>query len=63
MHPLVFTLDLVGTFAFALSGATLGVRRHFDLFGVLVISFAAAVSGGGVLRLAERLLRLSRAVE
>jgi uncharacterized membrane protein YeiH len=46
MHPLVFTLDLIGTFAFALSGATLGVRRHFDLFGVLVISFAAAVSGG-----------------
>ena len=31
---------------FALSGATLGVRKQFDLFGVLVISFAAAVSGG-----------------
>jgi uncharacterized membrane protein YeiH len=46
MHPLVLTLDLIGTFAFALSGATLGVRKHFDLFGVLVISFAAAVSGG-----------------
>ena len=46
MHPFVFALDLLGTFAFALSGATLGVRKHFDLFGVLVISFAAAVSGG-----------------
>lgn len=46
MHPLVLALDLIGTFAFALSGATLGVRKHFDLFGVLVISFAAAVSGG-----------------
>jgi len=46
MHPLVLGLDLLGTFVFALSGATLGVRKHFDLFGVLVISFAAAVSGG-----------------
>lgn len=46
MHPFVFALDLLGTFAFAMSGATLGVRKHFDLFGVLVISFAAAVSGG-----------------
>ena len=46
MHPLVLGLDLLGTFVFALSGATLGVRKQFDLFGVLVISFAAAVSGG-----------------
>jgi uncharacterized membrane protein YeiH len=46
MNPLVLGLDLLGTFVFALSGATLGTRRQFDLFGVLVISFAAAVSGG-----------------
>ena len=46
MHPLVLGLDLLGTFVFALSGATLGVRKQFDLFGVLVIAFAAAVSGG-----------------
>jgi uncharacterized membrane protein YeiH len=46
MNPLVLGLDLLGTFVFALSGATLGARRQFDLFGVLVISFAAAVSGG-----------------
>jgi uncharacterized membrane protein YeiH len=39
-------LDLIGTFVFALSGATLGVRKQLDLFGVLVLSFAAAVSGG-----------------
>ena len=46
MHPFVVVLDLVGTFAFAISGATLGVRKQLDLFGVLVLSFAAAVSGG-----------------
>jgi uncharacterized membrane protein YeiH len=46
MHPFVFGLDLLGTFVFAISGATLGVRKQLDLFGVLVLSFAAAVSGG-----------------
>lgn len=46
MHTLTFVLDLVGTFAFAISGATLAIRRRLDLFGVLVLSFAAAASGG-----------------
>ena len=39
-------VDLAGTFVFAVSGATLGVRRELDLFGVLVLSFAAAPAGG-----------------
>jgi uncharacterized membrane protein YeiH len=39
-------LDLVGTFVFALSGATAGVKHRLDLFGVLVLSFAAGNSGG-----------------
>ena len=43
---LLLTLDLVGTFAFAISGATAGVRKQLDLFGVLVLSFAAATAGG-----------------
>ena len=43
-NPLLVVLDLVGTFAFAISGATLGVRKQLDLFGVLVLSFVAAVS-------------------
>ncbi|MGV0760864.1 trimeric intracellular cation channel family protein [Tistrella mobilis] len=42
-------LDLIGTFVFALSGAVVAVRRGLDLFGVLVLSFAAA-SAGGILR-------------
>jgi uncharacterized membrane protein YeiH len=46
MKTLVLTLDLVGTFVFALSGATAGARRRLDLFGVLVLSFVAANSGG-----------------
>jgi uncharacterized membrane protein YeiH len=42
-------LDLVGTFVFAVSGAVAGVKERLDLFGVLVLSFAAA-SAGGMLR-------------
>lgn len=46
IKTLVLTLDLIGTFVFALSGATAGARRRLDIFGVLVLSFVAANSGG-----------------
>ena len=46
IKTLVLALDLAGTFAFALSGAVAGSKRHLDLFGVLVLSFVAACSGG-----------------
>lgn len=46
MHTLLLTLDLIGTFVFALSGAIAGVKRRLDLFGVLVLSFAAGNAGG-----------------
>jgi uncharacterized membrane protein YeiH len=46
MEKLLFLFDLAGTFVFALSGALAGVKRKLDLFGVLVLSFAAANSGG-----------------
>ncbi|HEX2526194.1 MAG TPA: trimeric intracellular cation channel family protein [Geminicoccus sp.] len=43
---LATVLNLTGTFMFAVSGAVLGVRRRLDLFGVLVLAFVTAVSGG-----------------
>jgi uncharacterized membrane protein YeiH len=43
---MLLALDLVGTFVFALSGATAGVKNRLDLFGVLVLSFAAGNAGG-----------------
>src|SRR4051794_23213876 len=46
MDSLPYALDLGGTFVFALSGAMAGVQRKLDLFGVLVLSFAAANAGG-----------------
>jgi uncharacterized membrane protein YeiH len=39
-------MDLAATFVFAISGATQGVRHRLDLFGVLVVAWAAAVTGG-----------------
>ena len=49
VHELLFFMDLVGTFVFAISGAMLGVHRRLDVFGVLVLSFAAS-SAGGIMR-------------
>lgn len=42
-------VDLAGTFAFAISGATAARRCHLDLFGILAIAFVTAC-GGGILR-------------
>ncbi|WP_261663079.1 trimeric intracellular cation channel family protein [Deinococcus sp. Marseille-Q6407] len=40
--------DLLGTLAFAMSGALLAVRKRFDIFGVLVLGAVTAVGGGAV---------------
>lgn len=45
-NPLIYTLDLIGTIVFALSGALVAVRLRMDLFGVLVLAFVTATSGG-----------------
>ena len=42
-------IELLGTISFALSGAVSGVRRRFDLFGVVILSLTTAC-GGGVIR-------------
>ncbi|HUZ03320.1 MAG TPA: trimeric intracellular cation channel family protein, partial [Thermomicrobiaceae bacterium] len=46
VSTLLLVLDLSGTFVFALSGAMVGVRKQLDIFGVLVLAFAAATAGG-----------------
>lgn len=46
---LLYLLDMIGTAAFAASGAWAGVRREMDLFGVLVLGMVTAI-GGGTLR-------------
>lgn len=42
----VQTLDLVGTFVFAISGAVAAVNGRLDIFGILVLSFVAGNFGG-----------------
>lgn len=46
VSTIVLVLDLCGTFVFALSGALAGIKHRLDIFGVLVLSFAAANVGG-----------------
>jgi uncharacterized membrane protein YeiH len=46
VNTLLVAFDLGGTFVFALSGAIVGVKHRLDLFGVLVLAFAAGNSGG-----------------
>lgn len=41
-------LDILGTFAFAVSGATLAIKKEFDVFGVFVLAFVTSVGGGTV---------------
>ncbi len=43
---LMASLDGAGTFVFALSGAVLAIRKGFDLFGVLFLSWIVGVAGG-----------------
>lgn len=42
-------LDSIGGLAFALSGATLAIKKRFDIFGVFVLAFVTSV-GGSTLR-------------
>ena len=43
---LVLTLDVIGTFVFAISGAAAGVKNKLDIFGVIVLAFVAGNAGG-----------------
>lgn len=45
----IYYIDILGTFAFAISGALVASKKNFDLFGVIIIAFVTAV-GGGMLR-------------
>ena len=46
---MIFFLEILGTVAFAVSGAIVGVQKKMDIFGVAILGLTTAV-GGGVLR-------------
>ena len=41
-------LDILGTIAFAISGALSAMNRRLDLFGIFIIAFVTAIGGGTV---------------
>lgn len=46
MSNLTFILELFGTVAFALSGATTAIRKNMDILGVCVLGIVTAIGGG-----------------
>lgn len=46
---IIYAIDIAGTFAFAISGALVAIKKDFDVFGVIIIAFVTAV-GGGMIR-------------
>ena len=45
----LFILEIIGTIAFAASGAIIGLSKRMDIFGVTVLGIVTSV-GGGVIR-------------
>ncbi|MBQ2136571.1 MAG: TRIC cation channel family protein, partial [Selenomonas sp.] len=40
--------DIMGTIAFAISGAMVAIHRRMDIFGIIVLASLTAVGGGMV---------------
>jgi len=49
MTNFVFIIEIIGTIAFAISGAIVAIKKNMDIFGVLVLGVTTAV-GGGMIR-------------
>ena len=49
MDEFIFILELIGTVAFASSGAMISIEKKMDIFGVNVLGATTAV-GGGIMR-------------
>lgn len=43
---IIFIFEIIGTIAFAFSGAMLAIRKNMDIFGVNVLGVTTAVGGG-----------------
>ena len=48
MNYLLSIAELVGTVAFAISGATLAIQKRLDLFGILFLGLVTALGGGTI---------------
>lgn len=45
---ITYIMEIIGTIAFAASGAMVGIGKKMDIFGVCVLGFVTAVGGGMV---------------
>lgn len=43
---IIFFMEILGTIAFAASGAMVGIRKQMDIFGICVLGVVTAVGGG-----------------
>ena len=48
-ETVIFILEIIGTIAFAWSGAIGGIKKEMDIFGVVILGTVTAV-GGGIIR-------------
>lgn len=46
---MVLILELIGTVAFSVSGAMVGLRKKMDIFGICILGLCTAI-GGGIIR-------------
>lgn len=49
MDTLILVLEIIGTVAFAVSGAFTAIKKDMDIFGVVILGLTTAV-GGGIIR-------------
>lgn len=48
MSDIILVLELIGTVAFAVSGAVAAMEKHLDIFGVLFCGIITALGGGTI---------------
>ena len=49
LYTVLLWIEYLGTVAFAISGAVVGIRKHMDIFGVCILGLCTA-TGGGLIR-------------
>lgn len=49
METFIFIIEIIGTIAFSVSGAMIGIEKKMDIFGISILGLTTAV-GGGVIR-------------
>lgn len=48
LTALVFVFEIIGTIAFAVSGAMTGLAKKMDVFGIAILALVTAVGGGAI---------------